>query len=151
MSILAADWRATLTGNIRSSQLERVVRSDSAPWLPSLLFQLRSLELSGRNIPGIGDLRIAEPTADHVRRLLATIPAQHLPEPRLAPFSGGGLALILNTPDRELTFTAYPDQNDFVFMLTNENDESIDEGILTLNQTDRLSEVITAFLLPQAR
>jgi hypothetical protein len=103
--------------------------------------------MTGQDIPGIGDLRIAEPTANHIRRLLATIPAQHLPEPRLAPFSGGGLALILSAGNRELTFTTYPDHNDFVFMLTNENDESINEGILTLNQTERLSDIITAFLI----
>jgi hypothetical protein len=147
MSTQLADWLYA-----RSSQLEPVVAAnDSAKWLPSLLFHLRLLETSGRNVPGIGDLRIAETTANLVRRLLAFISQQNLPEPKLAPFSGGGLALILNAGDRELTFTAYPDHNDFVYMQTNEADEAVSEGIVTLDQTKPLADVITGFFIPQAR
>src|SRR6266581_5259629 len=135
----------------RWSQLVPFSPVDSASWVPSLLWRLRSLEASGRNIPGVGDLTIATATADRVRRLLTIIPPHLVPEPTLAPFSGGGIALILNIGDRELTLTAYPDHNDFVFMTTNENDEVVDEGILAADQTERLSDVITALLTPQAR
>ena len=85
-----------------SAVLERVVNSDSASWLPSLIANLRALETSGRNIPGVGDLRIAEHTANNVRRLLTAIilSGQNPPEPKLAPFSGGGLALTLTTGGR---------------------------------------------------
>jgi hypothetical protein len=161
MSTHAANWplsaasitvrpQATPSDQVRSSQLERVVRSDSAPWLPSLLFHLKLLENSGRNIPGIGDLRIAETTANQVRRLLAYFSEQNLPEPKLAPFSGGGLALILNIGDQELSFAAYPGHSDFVYMQTNEDDELVNDGVITLDQTREISDLITAFLFSLA-
>ncbi len=130
---------------ITSAQLERVVVVESSRWLPSLLSDLRSLEVSGANVPGIGDFRVAPNTANNVRRLLTVISGASLPEPKLSPFSGGGIALSCSIGNSELTFTAYPDQNDFVFSRTNEDDELADEGILTLEQP-RLASVITAFL-----
>jgi len=140
MSALAAPWTD------RAPQLEPVVTSNFDTWLPSLMLHLRLLETSGQNILGVGDLRIAHATADRVRRLLTTIPIQYLPEPSLAPFSGGGLALAWTVRDRELSFTAYPDQDDFVFIHTNENDLPIADGVLTLEDTEQLSNIFTAFL-----
>ena len=139
------------SGHVRTSLLERVVRFDSAHWLPSLLSGLRALETTGENIPGIGDLSVAHATADHVRRLLTIIPGQYLPPPTLAPFSGGGLALSWYIGERELSFTAYPDHNDFVFMRTNDSDEIVDDGILRLDQTEKLGDIITAFLINPAQ
>jgi hypothetical protein len=140
---------------VTTSQLERVVPFGFARWLPSLLSDLRSLETSGQNIGGIGDLRVASATADNVRRLLTVTASAHLPEllpePALAPFSGGGVALTWNLGNRELTFTVYPGHEDFVFARTDDNDETIDNGILPLNQTSRLSNVIAAFLANLAR
>jgi hypothetical protein len=115
------------------------------------MWHLNALEKSGQNIPGVGDLTIAPPTADRIRRLLTIVPGEDLPEPTLAPFSGGGLALTWNIGQRELTFTAYPDHNDFVFIRTDDNDEPADDGILRLEETNRLSEVLTAFLTNPAR
>jgi hypothetical protein len=136
---------------VRPSQLERVVEFESARWLPSLLSDLRSLETSGQNIPGLGDLRVSADTADHVRRLLTAISGVSLPEPTLAPFSGGGVALTCNIGNKELTFTAYPEHGDFVFIRTDENNEPIDNGILTLEAPDRLRGVIAAFLANSAQ
>ena len=140
---------------VRPSQLERVVGFESARWLPSLLSDLRSLETSGVNVPGVGDLRVAQATADNVRRLLTlTAEAQlrePLPGPSLAPFSGGGIALTWNLGNRELTFTVYPEHEDFVFARTDENDQQIEDGVLALNQTSQLSNLITAFLTNAAR
>jgi hypothetical protein len=127
-----------------------VVQFESARWLPTLLSDLRSLETSGENIPGLGDLRVSPATADHVRLLLTAISTAPLPEPTLAPFSGGGVALTCNIGNRELTLTAYPDQRDFVFML-NENDEPIEDGTIRLEQRERLRDVITTFLAHSAR
>jgi hypothetical protein len=134
----------------RSSQLERVVRFESARWLPSVLSELRSLETSGAKIAGVGDLRVTQNTADNVRRLL-TVTAETalgaaLCEPVLAPFSGGGVALTWNIGDRELSFTIYPGHQDFVFIRTDDNDNMIEDGTLPLNKTNQLSNVITAFL-----
>jgi hypothetical protein len=128
-----------------------VVQFESARWLPTLLSDLRSLETSGKNIPGLGDLRVSGAMADHVRLLLTTISASPLPEPVLAPFSGGGVALTCVVGNRELTLTAYPDQRDFVFMLKNENDEPVDDGTITLEQPDRLRDVIRTFLANSGR
>lgn len=162
-SVPAAIWpQATATiavrpsqsssaGQVRSPQLDRVIRFDSASWLLPVLLHLRSVETTGQNIPGIGDLRVARATADNVRRLLTIISHVPLPEPSLAPFSGGGVALTWNIGNRELSFTAYPDHNDFVFMQTNEDDELIDDGLVSLDQRDRLSDVITKFLFPETR
>src|SRR5438552_18579755 len=85
-----------------SSQLERVVGFDSSRWLPSLLSNLRSLEKTGQNIPGVGDLRVSNETGDHIRRLLIVLSGTPIPEPTLAPFSGGGVAITCDIRDREL-------------------------------------------------
>lgn len=131
---------------VPSSQLERVVKFDTARWLPSLLSDLRSLELSGANFPGIGDFRVSHGTADRVRQLLTVISGVQIPEPRLSPFSGGGVALVCSGGNKELTFTAYPDDRDFIFSITNENDELTEDGVITLEQTGRLGALVTAFL-----
>jgi hypothetical protein len=137
----------------RPSQLERVVEFESARWLAPLLSDLRSLETTGANIPGIGDFRVSNSTANNVRRLLTFAAAgplrEPLPEPALSPFSGGGVVLTWNHGNRELTFTVYPEHEDFVFSRTDENDEA--NGILTLDQTTKLSDVIAAFLANPAR
>lgn len=130
---------------VAKSQLARVVEFESARWLPSLLSELRSLEVSGVDIPGVGDFRVAHRTADNVRRLLIVISGTSVPEPRLAPFSGGGVALTCSIGNRELTFTTYPDHEDFVFSRTDDNDELADDGIVSLEQR-KLGEVITTFL-----
>jgi hypothetical protein len=134
---------------VRPSQLERVVEFELARWLPSLLSDLRSLETSGLNIPGIGDLRVAHSTADNVRRLLTLAAAAPLPEPAFSPFSGGGVALTWNLGNRELSFSVYPEHEDFVFACTDENGEQ--NGILALNEATQLSKVISAFLANLAR
>jgi hypothetical protein len=128
-----------------------IVQFESARWLPTLLSDLRSLETTGENIPGLGDLRVSRATADNVRVLLTAISTAPLPEPTLAPVSGGGVALTCNIGNRELILTTYPNQSDFVFVLRNENDVPVDEGIITLEQRDRLLDVIRTFLANSAR
>lgn len=131
--------------DVPKTQLERVVEFETAPWLPSLLSSLRSLEEKGRNIPGIGDFRVASSTADNVRRLLTLLSAGSLPAPKLAPFSGGGVALICSRGGRELTFTAYPDSQDFIYSDSDEN-EIVQDGVLVLNNRNRLAGLIASFL-----
>ena len=131
--------------SVASSQLERVVEFQSARWLPSLLSDLRSLELSGENIAGIGNFRVAHSTADNLRRLLTVISGLSLPEPKLSPFSGGGIALTCGARNKELTVTTYPNHDDFVFTVTAGNDEVEDE-ILTLDQTAQIATLLATFL-----
>jgi hypothetical protein len=128
-----------------------VVQFESARWLASLLSDLRSLEGSGKNIPGLADLRISTATADHVRRLLTMISTALLPEPTLAAFSGGGVALTCNFGNRELTLTAYPDHQDFVFMVRDEHDDPTYDAVVTLDQPDRLRDMLKTFLANPAR
>ena len=140
-----------LRGPARYSQLEPVLGFECAPWLPSLLSDLRLLETSGQYIAGLGDFRVSDATADHVRRLITITSGTPLPEPTLAPFSGGGVALSWSIGNRELTFSAYPDHNDFVFMRTDNNDDLAGDGILRLDQSKELGDVIAAFLANRAR
>jgi len=141
---------APTTNSTAPARLERVVEFESARWLPSLLSDLRSLETSGLNILGIGDLRVASSTADNVRRLLTLASAgplpEPLPEPLLCPFSGGGVALSWNIGNRELTVTVYPQREDFVFAQTSEREDK--NGIFALDQT---AGVIAAFLTSPAQ
>lgn len=138
----ASDNRDAVT----TSQLERVIEFGSAHWLPSLLSDLRSLELSGVNVPGIGDFRVAASTADHVRRLVAAMPTLSLPEPKLSPFSGGGIALTFSSGNKELTFTAYPNHEDFVFSLINENEDISKDGAITLEHHSQLVDLLKAIV-----
>jgi len=142
---------ASISERGRSSQLERVVEFESARWLPSILSDLRLLETSGQNILGVGDLRVSHATADRVRRLLSVISGTSLPQPTVAPFSGGGVALTCNIGERELTFTAYPADDDFVFIRTDDNGNSADDGIIKLDQVKELSDVIASFLAAPSR
>jgi hypothetical protein len=127
-------------------QLERVVEFKAARWLPSVLSDLRTLELAGADVPGIGDFRVGQATANNVRRLLTIISGSELPEPKLAPFAGGGVALTCSIGNRDLTFTAYPDHGEFVFSNKDENDDLVDDGMITLEQQGQLNGVIAAFL-----
>lgn len=129
-----------------TSLLERVVRYDSIPWMVPLLTELRYLETCGQLEPGLGDLRIAQATADRIRRLIAVVPGDYLPAPTLAPFSGGGLSVSWRIGNKELWFTAYPDHDDFVFMRTDQNDEIVEDGVIDLRQSDRLINILLAFL-----
>lgn len=130
---------------VASSQLERVLEFQSARWLPSLLSDLRSLELNGENIAGVGDFRVAHSTADNLRRLLTVISGLSLPEPKLSPFSGGGIALTCGVRNKELTVTAYPNHDDFVISVTAENDD-LEDHILTLDQSAQIASLFATFL-----
>jgi hypothetical protein len=135
-----------LTDQPVASLLERVVGYDSTTWILPLLIELRNLETTGQNIPGVGDLRIAQATADRVRRLLAFVPGAYLPAPTLAPFSGGGLSILWNIGNKELSFTAYPEQDDFVFLRADQTGEIVEDGVVRLDQRERLLDIFLAFL-----
>lgn len=130
----------------KPTQLERVVGFESARWLPTLLSNLRLLETTGSDVPGVGDLRISATTADHVRKLLSAISTTPLPEPVVSPFSGGGIALVCTIGERELMFTAYPGHDDFIFSRTNDQGKDIDDGVLTLDESDGVGEIVSKFL-----
>jgi hypothetical protein len=139
----------TSSSSLRSSpQLASVIEFESARWLASLLLDLRSLEQTGQNIAGIGDFTVSTSTANSVRRLLTLVFDLPIPDLRLSPFSGGGVALISNLDNKELILSVYPGQpDDFVFSLTNDEDENLSRfGTIPLDQPSQLHEVVKAFL-----
>jgi hypothetical protein len=81
----------------------------NAPWRYSALAQLRNLQEAGRNLPGIGDLRISEATSDVARQLLAQIDISDLPVPQVAPISGGGVSSLWVVGSREVQLMVFSD------------------------------------------
>ena|SRR5437016_5065934 len=51
-----------------SPRLARVMEVEEAPWLAGALEELRALKAAGRDVPGLGDFRIAEETMDRARQ-----------------------------------------------------------------------------------
>lgn len=115
----------------RAALLERAIMSDSAPWLPPTLSQLRDLEQEGDLIPGLGDLRIQAKTASTARLLLSlVVDAGVLPTPTVSPVSGGAISVVWTLGQREVKFAIFPDERPMFFNI--ENDEISNEGILDL-------------------
>jgi hypothetical protein len=132
-----------------SPQLERIVVYKSAPWLPVAYEDLRRLQDSGQRIPGLGDLRISQVTADEARRILTLASTIQVPKPTVVPFSGGGIGLTWNLDNREITFNIFPGEREVDFARTTEEDENIVEGSLALDSGDfvsRLSGVLGSFV-----
>jgi len=130
------------------SQLETTASFERFPWLLEALRGLRLIYESGRNIPGIGDLRISEQTASFVRRLLSLIAISRLPVPRITPISGGGVGLLWNVGGKEAVLTVYPNDDRFAYMLSNEADELVSDGLLTLEQQRALNSILGWLVQP---
>lgn len=112
-----------------ATQMEVVAIADDAPWLYSALFQLRSLEQSGEDHPGVGDLRINPDTSLTVKRLLSNLAVGNLPTPSVDVFSGGGVSLRWQMSFREVKFSIFP--NHEIVYEQYEGDEIFRDGILT--------------------
>jgi hypothetical protein len=131
------------TYNRNESQLVPTVAFERMPWLLPALQQLDALKSGGRNIPGLGDLRISEQTGAVVRRLLTYVTNRYLPEPQLAPISGGGIAVRWNLPDREVSFRVFPGVQEVVYMVVDERDEIIEDGEFVLDRNNSMSAAMT--------
>jgi hypothetical protein len=94
-------------------------------WHYTVFAQLRNLEEAGANRPGLGDLRVAERTSSHVRRIVAQINIADLPTPEVAPISGGGIAVTWDVGNREVQLAAFADGE--VVCLTTENGAILEE------------------------
>jgi len=90
-----------------TSELVPASLSDTAPWLYSALSQLHDLQDSGRNLIGVGDLRISERASTQVRTILSLINIKTLPTPVLYPLSGSGIGLKWTVGSREVEFTIF--------------------------------------------
>lgn len=116
------------------SQLVPTVPLDRVSWLLPAIQKLNDLQQTGRQIPGVGDLRISEQTSSLVRRLLSNITNAELPIPVLSPISGGGIAVRWNITDKEVSFVVFPDDEDVVYVVSDERDEITQEGTVKIGE-----------------
>jgi hypothetical protein len=112
-----------------TSELVSASLSGSAPWLYSALSQLHELENSGRNLAGVGDLRISDDASTQMRMLLSLIEVRELLPPVLYPISGRGIGMRWNVGRREVEFTIFADGNTVMAKL--ERSELVDDTELT--------------------
>ena len=117
--------------------------SDTAPWLYSALSQLHELQRTGEDIPGVGDLRIADAASMQIRAVLALIRAgETLPTPILFPISGGAVGMKWNVGRREVEVTTFANGNTVVAKV--DGDQVIDD--CELRGSDRASDELGTYL-----
>jgi len=102
-----------------TSELVPASLSDTAPWLYSALSQLHDLQRAGRDVPEVGDLRIAETASTQIRTILSLISVRTLPTPILYPISGGGVGMKWSVGNREVEFTTFASGNTIAAELEN--------------------------------
>jgi len=127
-------------------ELTPVVPFEGAPWLVRALEELRALKQQGVNIPSLGDFRIAEETMDHVRQLLTVEAVQSMAKPQIVPFSGGGISLVWNIKNKELSFSVYPGDDEVTFMMGATNEAAVDDGVVRPNENRELATIVSKFL-----
>ncbi len=123
-----------------TSQLVPAALSDSAPWLYSALSQLHDLERTGRDVPGVGDLRLSDTASTTTRTLLSLIEVGTLPPPTLYPISGRGIGMRWNVGRREVEFTTFASGTTVVAKL--ENDQLVDDAELNENPVAELNSYL---------
>ena len=114
--------------------------SGSAPWLYSALSQLHELEGSGRNIAGVGDLRISEIASGQMRMILSLIETPAIAPPVLYPISGSGVGMRWSVGRREVEFTIFADGNKVMAKL--ENSDLVDDTELTGDMHGEVSQYL---------
>jgi hypothetical protein len=134
---------STQTYYLAESQLVPTVSFAQLPWLLPAVQQLSGLQAEGRDIPGLGDLRISDETGAIVRRLLSQIRYKDLAVPQLAPMSGGGVGISWNIPDREVSFKVFPRDEEIMYVVTDAEDKVISDGVFNLGQVASLGTALT--------
>jgi hypothetical protein len=132
-------------------ELTPVVQYQISPWLVDALEELRALRQTGMNMPSLGDFRIAEETLDRVRQLLTAEVLQRLERPQMIPFSGGGISLVWNVNNSELTFSIYPNDEEITFMRGTANDAPDEDGVVRSQENRELERVVSRFLSNDSR
>jgi hypothetical protein len=112
-----------------TSELVSASLTGSAPWLYSALSQLHELQNSGRDLPGVGDLRISDAASTQILMLLSLIEVRDLLPPVLYPISGQGIGMRWNVGRREVEFTVFDNGNTVMAKL--ERSELVDDTELT--------------------
>jgi hypothetical protein len=125
------------------SQLVPMVSFNQLPWLLAAVHQLSDLQAEGRDIPGLGDLRISEETSAIVRRLLSQIRYAGLATPKLSPMSGGGVGISWIVPDKEVSFKVFPRDEEILYVVTDADDKVLSDGVFALGQTTSLAATLS--------
>jgi hypothetical protein len=126
----------------RPPEFHTAVVFESTPWLMPTIRQLEQLEQSGQDLPGIGDFRLSQDTVRMVRILLSRIPIANLPQPKLIPISGGAVSLVWTFASGDVDFTVYPNEGYFAYVLTDEKDATVGDGIMGLDEQDRIGTIL---------
>ena len=126
-----------------SARLAPVTGIEAASWLADVLEELRALKDAGKSIPGLGDFKVTDETADRVRKLLTLESVRKLSAPSIVPFSGGGIALNWTANGYDFSLSVYPDQ-EVTFIRTTPNDAVIEDG--SLAQDSDLTKIVDRFL-----
>lgn len=127
---------------LNESQLVPTVTYEEIPWLWPAFRQLHALQSEGRDVPGVGDLRISTETSNLVRKLLAQISNRHLPVPGLIPMSGGGVSINWNVRGKTLSFRVFPGDEEVVFVVSDSRDELVTEGVFRISEKTALNAAI---------
>jgi hypothetical protein len=124
-------------------QLVPTVAFERLPWLQTAFHRLDELQLAGRDIPGVGDLRISAETTTVVRRLLSHVTNGRLPVPEFAPISGGGVGVTWNWRDKEISFKIFPGDEEIIYVVTNDRDRVIEDGVFTIGRNDAMRTALS--------
>lgn len=130
----------------RPPEFQTAIAFESTPWLLPTLRNLEQLEQSAQDLPGVGDFRLSHGTVTMVRILLSRIPIQNLSQPKLVPISGGALSLVWTFASGDVEFTVYPNEGHFAYTLTNDQDETVSDGIMGFDEQDRIGAIFTSMI-----
>ena len=85
-------------------------RQNTPPaWKVILFSKISDLEISGTNVPGLGDFRITPEAASSLRKKLNSVVWMSLPIPVVSALSGGGIIATWTSGNRLLEMTTYAD------------------------------------------
>jgi len=85
------------------------MQSIDVPWKTAALARISALEIQGRDVPGLGDLRPTEEAASQLRRCINSVTLHSLPIPHVVPLSGRGIQLVWQSGARAIEVTSFAD------------------------------------------
>ena len=123
---------------------------DIAPWMYTALSRIHELEGEPRQLAGIGDLAITQPTAMYARTILDGLhrglspDRLHIPTPGVSPVSGGAIGFVWSLGSRHLEVIVSPDR--VTSYVVAEGDSVLDEDDFDGEDTGKLQKALTRLL-----
>ena len=137
-SAFGDDWLRKLP---LKTQFSRVIPlSDVEPWLLVVWKAIAKLKELPDNWDGYGSPAIQSAALTAGFRLVLAIKTEKQPIPHVSPVPGGGIQLEWQTPNRELELEILP--NGSVEYLTVTKDDQMEDGCLSVDQTDKVQGLI---------